>query len=152
VDSRREFLVSADLWHDSLSLAELEQHLGSLGGESSHSIGDPKLFNRTWPRSVWRVSSGLPSETALGKHLEKLREMAEGRGLFEAGRAPDGTKKILNIGVIFSTAYCTVELSADHMSPFLNAGFALSVVTYPLTSDDDAPTEPDKELLSTPSS
>lgn len=139
-------MVSADLWHDSFSLAELEQQIGSPGGETSRSIGDPRRLNQSWPSSLWRVSSELPPKTALGEHLKAIRELADARGLFDSGRIPDGTKKILNIGVIFSTAYCTVEVNADDVSPFLNAGFGLSIATYPLASDDEAPSETDDQL------
>jgi len=85
---------------------------------------------------VWRLSSDQGGEISLVDHVRRLETRCRELELLSPGRLPEGATATLNIGVIADTFTLTVDLPAEILLPFLDAGFELEISFYPAEGED----------------
>src|SRR5271163_3228968 len=96
---KKEFLVSLDIYSDSLTLLELSSALGRKGDEMSHDKSDIQYRRKSFDSTVWTLESKCPKELPIEKHLKHLSIEYPADELLRL--LPQSCNVQINVGVLF---------------------------------------------------
>lgn len=138
----KEYLVSIDVTSDQMSLQEITELFGIEAGPDSRNKGSADALGRFYAQTEWKVNSELPNKALLTEHFAfpaRRFDLAELRNR----RLPEGARAFINIGVLYDSAYCSIEIGSDWLQTFASFGFGLNISCYPCEDDDEIWSPPD---------
>lgn len=128
----RSFSVSLDVLSADLTLEELTAKLGLKPSPDAHGLGSPRGRGATWQVTVWRLSSEEPESASLEEHCGSVLARAGSAGVLQAASALENVQAVLNVGVFFYTASCTVTFPDFCLRTVCEHRVRLEVSCYPV--------------------
>jgi hypothetical protein len=130
--------ASLDIVSNSHNLSELSAFLQIAPSASSHDKGASRGRGRIWSESILRIDSALSRENPPGDQIQKLLLEYNRLFLVEKLRGIDA-RTIMNVAVMFESAYVSVKIDPELMAEMARYKIALEVTAYP--TEDSKGTE-----------
>ena len=124
-------LASIDICSAKHSLSELSLLTGIKAELSSHDKGTPRGRHGLWSDTILRLESRISENDPLESHLKNLFSQVAGFDLTSKLVGNEHIRIYVNIGVTFSTACISVEISKDDLSTIVKNGMNLQISAYP---------------------
>ena len=77
----REYLVSLEIFSDSLALDELSLLLGRPASVTSHDKDELRRGRQRWGRTLWKLESDLPEAASVEEHIQRIASRFRPRDL-----------------------------------------------------------------------
>ena len=131
----KHFMVSLEISTKDYSLQELTRLLGLDGDDISYSIGDIRFKGEASEYTVWKLESRIPEKAGIVEHLNDIQSIALEKGVFDPGRIPANCSASLDIGILYDTITCSIEIPPNYWKWMAENNISLEIICYPCSDD-----------------
>jgi len=132
----KHIVVTLEISTKKHSIQELSRILGSEANDFSYSIGDIR-GGRVSEYTVWKLESRISKTADLTEHLNNIQSIVSKKRILDAGKLPANCSILLNIGVFYYTAYCSITIPPDHWKWMDMNNISLEINCYPCSDGSD---------------
>ncbi len=126
-----DLLVSVDIWSATATIKDISTALGIVPTMNcSHEKGTSRGRRGVWPKTVWRIDSGIPHSLPVNEHIAALLGIFHNGALIDRSRLPPDVEIELNIGVIQPFFCHTLNIPSEQLKLLGDIGIDVSIAVY----------------------